>query len=145
MKKRKDKQVRIGGILSALSAALLIFYSVNLYAADVQISLTATACEVSASTPGGDGCDTGQCNGEAGCVCVAKGDFITWTLGGNEKYKMKFSGDSPLKDNCGKNFKQGERKCKVKEEVVPEQSYAYEVMLEKCANGSDPRIIIKNP
>ena len=124
-----------------------IFFSMlssSLFAADLQISLTASECSVTASTPQGDGCDTGQCGGEAGCVCAAKGDFITWTLSGEEKYKMKFDGNSPLKDNCGKTFSKGSHKCKVKEEVVAGESYAYEVVIEKCANGSDPRIVIKN-
>ena len=112
-------------------------------AKDIQVSLTENQCKVSLSTPSGDNCDAGQCSGQAGCVCATKGDFVSWTLPGGDKYKMKFSGASPLHTNCGKNFKSGNHKCKIKEEVSKGQQYDYVVILQKCANGTDPRIVIR--
>jgi len=110
-------------------------------AADQTIQLSADQCAVSMSANAD--CDAGQCSGDKACVCASKGDHITWQLSGEDKFKLKFSGDSPLKDNCGKNFKGKKHKCKVKESVAKGQIYSYEIFLKSCQNGTDPRIIIR--
>ncbi|AZG36240.1 hypothetical protein [Shewanella psychromarinicola] len=124
---------------------IAIMLSGNSFGADKQIALTVNECAVSASVNGGSGCDADQCASEAGCICTKKGDFITWKLDNevDSDFKLKFSGDSPLKDNCGKNFKKSERKCKVKESLTIGQSFDYQVVMQGCDNGSDPRIIIQ--
>ncbi|TQV72815.1 hypothetical protein FLL45_15205 [Aliikangiella marina] len=119
-----------------------VVFSGRAFAEDIAISMTESQCTVSMSSAD-NGCDAGQCAGDSACVCAAKGDFITWILPGNDKFKLKFSGDSPLKDNCGKNYKASKQKCKIKEDVSPGQEYTYLVKLKKCANGTDPRVVIK--
>lgn len=113
----------------------------NSRAANQTIQLSANQCNVSMSASAN--CDAGQCSGDSACICASKGDHITWQLAGHDKFKLKFSGDSPLKDSCGRNFKPGDHKCKIKESVSKGQSYTYEIYLERCRNGTDPRIIIK--
>jgi hypothetical protein len=111
------------------------------HAADQTIQLSANQCSVTMSANAN--CDAGQCAGDSACVCASKGDHVTWQLAGSDNFKLKFKGDSPLKDNCGKNFKASKHKCKVKEQVSKGQSYTYEIYLQRCTNGSDPRIVIK--
>ena len=134
-------------------------------AADISIQLDADAkkCTVALKFTDGNGCDEKQCAGDTDCLCAGKGDHITWLLEGTDKFKLKFSthshspshshsdssskthshSDSPLKENCGKNFKASKHKCVVKDEVVKGQSYGYEIYLESCSNGTDPKIVIK--
>jgi len=126
---------------SSLLGFLLI--SVGSASADATINLTPSQCSVSFSVSGGDGCDQSQCSGVAGCVCVKKGEFITWNISGDDKFKLKFQGSSPLHKNCGHNFKGKQHNCKVKDEVQPGQQYDYQVILKSCANGTDPRIVIR--
>lgn len=112
-------------------------------AGEQQLQLTVQACTVTVKALNGDGCKTNQCSGDSSCVCLSKGQHAKWLLTSEDKFKLKFSGNSPLKDNCGKNFKADKHKCVVKESVNPGESYSYEVMLERCANGTDPRIIVQ--
>ncbi len=129
-------------MLKVFFVGMLLSMSGLSFAGDIEISMSESQCSVSMSSSS-NGCDANQCDGDSACVCAAKGDFITWNLPTNEKFKLKFSGESPLKDNCGKNYKKGKQKCKVKEEVSKGQTYTYLVKLQKCANGTDPRIVIK--
>ena len=126
---------------TAIITLWLVIIMGNSHAAT--INLSANQCEVSMTVVSAD-CDAGQCSGDSTCVCASKGDFVIWNIAGDDKFKMKFSGDSPLKDNCGKNFKGKKHKCKVKDTVSKGQSYSYEIYLERCSNGTDPRIIIKS-
>jgi len=130
-------------VLKVLVAGYLMFASTVGWAENIEINMNESQCSVSMSSPN-NGCDANQCAGDSACVCAAKGDFITWKLPGDDKFKLKFSGDSPLKDNCGKNYKKQTQKCKIKEEVSPGQTYDYLVKLKKCANGTDPRVVIKS-
>jgi hypothetical protein len=143
MKLFKNRKVLYRKILISVSGLFSAAFLTGVSMADVTIDLTPSQCSVSFSLPGGDGCDASQCSSISGCVCVSKGDFITWNLPNNEKFKLKFQGQSPFKDNCGKNFKQAKHQCKVKSEVTENQQFDYDVVLQNCANGTDPRIVIK--
>ena len=118
------------------------FLFTGLSQADVSIQLSAQECTVSVSIAA-NGCDADQCSGDSTCVCASKGEHIKWDFSGDDKFKLKFSGDSPLKDNCGKNFKKKKHKCVVKDDTSKGQSYSYDIRLKSCANGTDPRIVIK--
>ena len=129
--------------LSILTAGItiLFFITLPLSADDVYISLSTEGCEVMAEAEDNQ-CDAGQCAGDAACVCAQKGQFLVWDLPSGEKFKMIFTGNDPLRDNCGKNYKAG-HKCKIKEEVEEGDSYSYLIKLQRCDDGSDPRIIIR--
>ncbi len=110
--------------------------------ADVYIQLDVRECSVSVSTSD-DGCDADQCAGDTTCVCASKGDHVNWSITGGNSFKMKFASGSPLKDNCGKNYKKDKQKCVVKDDVSRGQSYSYDIYLKQCDDGTDPRIVIK--
>ena len=131
------------------SLYLIVYFSVIWYvpiaksANDFVINLTVEECSVTAELNTENGCDQGQCSGDAACVCATKGDHIQWQLAGDDKIKFKFSSGSPLKDNCGKSFKKNGHKCVVKDDVTSGSVYDYEIYLERCDDGTDPKIIIK--
>lgn len=134
-----DKQFVM--ILKILALFLILMVSVSSKAADQDISLTPNGCSVTVKANTND-CSSNQCGSDSTCVCALQGDFITWQMQGSEKFKLKFSGDSPLKDSCGKNFKGSSIKCKVKEHLQLGQTFDYEVVIKGCGQGTDPRIVI---
>ncbi|WP_076539552.1 hypothetical protein [Shewanella sp. UCD-KL21] len=123
---------------------ILGMFSRQSLAEDQTISLVASECAVTVTPNEGSGCEQGQCEGVEACICAKRGDFITWEMADDifSKFKLKFTKNSPLKDQCGKNFKNGKAKCKVKEELEVGESFDYLVMLEGCDEGTDPRIVI---
>ena len=135
-KNQKRSWQFLGKVVATLWLATIIG---NSHAADIDLSVN--ECKVTMNVVNAD-CDTGQCTGDSTCVCASKGDFITWNIAGDDKFKMKFEGDSPLANNCGKNFKGKNHKCKVKESVSKPE-YSYNIYLERCPHGTDPRIVIK--
>jgi|GEM_PF-1837514 len=91
---------------------------------------------------GDDNCDEQQCGADKNCVCAKKNQAITWWIAGKRKFKLKFESDSPL-DSCGDTFKRKKQKCKVKNQVQVNQVFKYEVILDGCGTGTDPRIVIR--
>lgn len=137
--KRSNQRFLFNLVLSLSLTLLTIIAS----AREQVIQLTKSQCKVSVVAEGGDGCDKSQCNGDASCVCLSKGDHVKWKLASKTKFKINFTNGSPLKDNCGKHFKKDKLKCVVKEDVTVNSSYDYEIALENCDEATDPRIIIK--
>ncbi len=137
---RKLKTILISiGLLIAAS-----FLSIPVMAGDnITINLTVNECSVLLSPPSGGNCDENQCSGDSTCICASKGDHITWRLNNNDKFKLRFSGDTPLKQNCGKNYKKSKHKCVVKEDVAVDEEFIYDIKLQQCDDGTDPKIIIK--
>ena len=113
------------------------------WAEEQVIELSVNGCNVSLSMPTGNSCDQSQCASDDTCICASKGDHIKWTINNEDKFKLKFSADSPLQNNCGKNYKGKKHKCVVKESTSKGESFTYDIKLKRCANGTDPKIIIK--
>ena len=115
----------------------------SLRAEEVVIELTVNECSVSLSMPNGNSCDQNQCGADNTCICAGKGDHIKWKINNDDKFKLKFLSDSPLKDNCGKNYKADKHKCVVKDSTTRGESFTYDIKLERCSDGTDPKIVIK--
>ncbi|SET31102.1 hypothetical protein [Thalassotalea agarivorans] len=141
--------VSILRVLSLTILMLLVSFSVRSSSDDFVINLTPDAsdsCKVSLSNSEGNDCDANQCGSDNACICLAKGDHVKWKMpeGNHTKFKLKFTTDNPLKDNCGKNFKKDKHKCVVKSDVSVGQVFVYDVVMEGCGQGTDPRIIIRS-
>lgn len=130
-----------GRLVGSALLCLCFFWSLAANAETRTLQVTPDGCAASVSVVGANGCDDLQCDGDDACICASKGDHVEWQS--PEKFKVKFMSDSPLKDNCGKHFKKDHQKCVVKEDVSSGQEFDYEVVFEHCAEGSDPRIVIK--
>ena len=127
--------------LGCAFVALFVFASLSLNAETRVLQVTPNGCESTVSVVGADGCDAGQCEGDSACICASKGDHVEWQS--PRGFKVSFQDDSPLKENCGKHFRNSSLKCVVKEDVLPGQAFDYEVIFEMCDSGTDPRIVIK--
>ena len=130
-----------GKLLGSVLLFFCVFGPLSASAETRILQVTPSGCESSVAVVGSNGCDDAQCDGDSACVCASKGDHVEWQS--PEKFKVMFNADSPLKDNCGKHFKSDKLKCVVKDEVSSGQEFNYEVVFEQCAEGSDPRIVIK--
>lgn len=135
-------------IISLIVTILVIGFSTTILARDHNVDITPEsggACGTTVKVLSGSDCNKNQCGNDAACLCIKKGEFITWNLTSDKKrkFKFKFSDGSPLAKNCGKNFKKGSNKCKVKESVSPGDSFNYDVIMEGCGTGTDPRIVIR--
>lgn len=127
---------------SILLLAFFLLAFTGLVQADAYIQLDVVGCDVEVSVSD-SGCDNGECSGDLACICASRGEHIHWNESGNNSFKFKFDSGSPLKNNCGKNFKKGKQKCVVKEDLSSGDSYSYEIYLKQCDDGTDPRIVIK--
>jgi hypothetical protein len=130
-------------IVSCLFVLSMSLISLNAGAFDQSLVLTVNGCEVTAVAENGNGCLANECGADRSCICVQKAEHVIWKLATEDKFKLLFSGSSPLKDTCGKNFKKSKHKCVVKNEVNKGESYQYLIKLQRCAQGSDPKIIIR--
>ncbi len=143
MKHNEMRKKSISKVLSLGLLMLITLFATQSRAADQELQLTAQGCNVTVKSIGGNSCDNNECGSDSSCICLAKGQHAKWLLAGTDKFKLKFSENSPLKDNCGKNFKKGKHKCVVKDSTSKGEEYSYEVVLERCPHGTDPKIIIK--
>jgi len=104
---------------------------------------TPNQCEVTLAVKGNNNCDQTQCGTEKDCFCAEKNDKVTWNVPGKKKFRLSFNSGSPFKDKCGEKFKKAKQHCRIQEGVVKGQEFTYDVELEGCAEGVDPRIVIK--
>ncbi|GAA0784674.1 MULTISPECIES: hypothetical protein [Pseudomonadati] len=135
--------------IKVVVATILIIFAAAANPADYIVEITPQnedTCATDVYVVGDNGCENNQCGSDAACLCAKQKDNINFMLTHFEEkmFKLKFSNDSPLAKNCGKNFKKGSENCKVKDEVLPGDSYDYEVVMEGCGAGTDPKIIISN-
>ena len=105
---------------------------------------TPVQCKVTLKVKGSDNCDKNQCKDQKDCFCAEKNDKVTWNVPGDKKFRLKFKSDNPFKDNkCGEKFKKAKQQCHIKEAVTAGQDFKYDVELEGCPEGVDPRIVIR--
>ncbi|MEE4244858.1 MAG: hypothetical protein V2I33_05580 [Kangiellaceae bacterium] len=87
-----------------------------------------------------DNCSEFQ--GVNGCVCSTKNKKIIWTIESEREFEIAFLDESPFDGGCRHVSNGGRLVCKVKNNAMP-GAYDYDVILEGCDSGSDPRIVIK--
>jgi hypothetical protein len=145
------KQKSSATIFIAAIIAMIGFFQPVQAGTTFDVYINVENCEGTVEMGGSDGCNQGQCDGVKACMCLSKHDKVRWEISSSEgargnsnpKFRLEFHGDSPLKENCGRNFHKNQQNCVVKDAVAAGQAFDYDILVENCPDPIDPRIIIQ--
>ena len=130
-------------LLIAIVVAMSVFFQPLQAANSFDIYINVENCSGSVDMGESQNCDQAQCDGVKSCICLARHDRVTWHMDSGAKFRLEFHGESPLKNNCGRNFHQNQHNCVVQDVVSAGQAFDYDILVENCPNPIDPRIVIR--